>query len=436
MLVQQRSVVTILRRSVSASMFALVIALSAATMLLSLVPAAHAQTFQVLHNFAGGDDGGEPRTGVVIDRAGNLYGTSWGGTSGYNGHVFKMTHSGSSWTFTPLHEFGGSEGIEPVGITIGPDGNLYGVNLYGGGMGCEGNGCGTVFKVSPPAQSCADLNCPWPATVLYTFGGGSDGSYPWMDGVISDQEGNLYGTTSSSGGGGLGVAYELTHAGGTWTFNLLHTFVGYPGDGGYPTAPLMLDNAGNLYGTTSLGGTANLGTVFQLSPSPSGWNETVLWSFPGTLDGWQPAGGVVFDSAGSLYGTTNRGGNERSSEDCDGIGCGTVFELSPAGGGWTETVLHSFDLSNGDAWPYAGLTPDAAGNFYGTTAGYYPHSNGNVFKLTPSNGSWVYTSVHEFQEYDGMYPASTVAIDEDGNLYGTTTYGGAYGYGVVWELTP
>ena len=254
-----------------------------------------------------------------------------------------MTRSGSSWTFTPLHNFVPSEGMYPMGITIGPDGNLYGTNLYGGGTGCSGNGCGTVFKVSPPPRACADVNCPWPATVLHTFGGGSDGSYPWLDGVIFDQAGNLYGMTASSGGGDLGIVYELSPAGGTWTYNVIHTFLGYPSDGGYPAGTLMLDNAGNLYGTTTLGGTTGFGTVFQFSPSPSGWNETVLWSFPrSTLDGWQPYGGVVFDSAGNLYGTTNRGGNDRGSRDCDGVGCGTVSRFPlPAGAGLKPCLIRS-----------------------------------------------------------------------------------------------
>ncbi|MGC2112686.1 MAG: choice-of-anchor tandem repeat GloVer-containing protein [Candidatus Korobacteraceae bacterium] len=426
---QQRSVVAILRRSVRAGMCVLVVALSAATMVIGLVPAAHAQTFQVLHNFTQGADGYWPATGVAIDRAGNLYGISQGGTNNYGGVVFKMSRRGSSWIFTPIHNFVRTEGVQPAGITIGPDGNVYGANALGGGMGCGTNGCGTVFKLSPPARFCADLNCPWPATVLYTFGGGSDGFDP-RAAVIFDLAGNLYGTTFYGGDNNYccGVAYELSHAGGTWAFNVLHAF-GQLGDGFYPQAPVILDDAGNLYGTTEQGGTANQGTVFQMSPSPSRWNETLLWSFLGSPDGATALGGVVVDPAGNVYSTTYYGG---SSMSCGSYGCGTVSAVSPANGGWTETVLHSFDLSNGDGWPQAGLTMDAAGNLYGTTF----RNPGSVFKLTPTNGGWIYTILHEFQGYDGLNPTSTVAIDADGNLYGTTSGGGANSYGVVWEITP
>lgn len=425
---QQPRVGAIPCRNVGARMFAVVIAL-AATMVIGLVPAAHAQTFRVLHNFTKTQDGAFPATGVVIDRGGNLYGISQYGENNYGGVVYKMTHRGSSWIFTPIHNFVRTEGVQPAGITIGPDGNVYGANSQGGGMGCGTNGCGTIFKLSPPARICANLNCPWPATVLYTFGGGSDGFDP-RSAVIFDQAGSLYGTTFYGGDINYccGVVYELSHAGGSWAFNVLHAF-GQLGDGVYPQAPVILDNAGNLYGTTEQGGTANQGTVFQMTPSPSGWNETLLWSFLGSPDGSTPLGGVVADAAGNLYGSTDSGG---TSSNCGSYGCGTVFAVSPANGGWTESVLYSFGLSNPDSEPLASLTMDAAGNLYGTTF----LNPGSVFKLTPTNGGWVYTTLHEFQYSDGANPTSTVAIDADGNLYGTTSGGGANSYGVVWEITP
>jgi uncharacterized repeat protein (TIGR03803 family) len=431
MVAQQRSVIAILRSRLAASVFAWVIGLSAATMFIGIVPAAQSQTFQVLHSFSMTEDGFFPATGLVLDRAGNLYGTSQGGANGYGGVVFKLTHRGSSWTFTPLHNFVRTEGIVPAGLTIGPDGNLYGANAQGGGgMGCGTNGCGTVFKLNPPASFCASVDCAWPATVLYAFQGSN--GYDPMAGVIFDQAGNLYGTTYSGGLGGYccGVAFELSPASGTWTYNIIHSF-GAPDDGAHPQAPLVFDNAGNLYGTTIQGGTAGLGSAFRMTPSPSGWNETVLWSFLGAPDGYYPIGEVVADPEGNVYGTTYRGG---TSDNCEGPYCGAVFAVSPANGGWTESLLHSFDLSNGDADPQAGLTMDSAGNLDGTTSGY--NTGGNVFKLTPTDGGWVYTSLHEFQYTDGEYPVSTVAIDADGNLYGTASGGGAYGYGVVWEITP
>ena len=252
-----------------------------------------------------------------------------------------------------------------------------------------------------------------------------------MAGVIFDQAGNLFGTTYDGGDSFYccGVAYEVSPAGGgTWTYNVVHTF-GQPGDGTSPRAPLVLDNAGNLYGTTTEGGSSNQGTVFQMTPSASGWNENILWSFLASPDGTYPLGSLVLDATGNVYGATYEGG---TSGNCGPHGCGTIFAVSPANGGWTETVLHSFDLSNGDGWPEGGLTMDAAGNLYGTTY----RNLGSVFKLTPTNGGWVYTTLHEFQYSDGVNPISAVAIDADGNLYGTTSGGGAYSYGVVWEITP
>jgi len=418
-------------RSTAAAALTIAFALAVAMM-----PAAHAQTFTVLYSFTGGADGESPEL-LTIDRAGNLYGTSGGGADGYGGVLFKLSHMGSGWTFAPLHNFVRSEGIAPIGPTIGPDGNLYGVNNQGGGQGCGQQGCGTVFKVAPPPNRCTTVLCPWPATVLYEFTGGSDGKNP-LSAVTFDQAGNLYGT-APGGSTGYGVVYELSPSSGGWQ-SVIYTFQG-GGDGGAPEAGVILDAAGNLYGATYGGGTRNTGTIFQLSQSGSGWVKNTLYSFQDDPGGVFPDGSLIFDQSGNLYGTTGGGGD--SNSNCPG-GCGTVFSLSPSNGGWVHTVLYSFTGDYGDENPNASLTIDAAGNLYGTTTGSSDTAPyGNVFKLAPSSGGWIYTSLHEFTDgTDGGHPYSSAVMDANGNLYGTATIGGkgsdcnGLGCGVVWEVTP
>jgi uncharacterized repeat protein (TIGR03803 family) len=202
---------------------------------------------------------------------------------------------------------------------------------------------------------------------------------------------------------------------------------------------VIFDSAGNLYGTTYSGGANNCGTVYELSPSGSTWTETVLYSFQcgfGVPDGGAPVGGLIFDAAGNLYGTTNIGGTNNG---------GTVFELSPSGGGnWTFQVLYGLPY-NGDFdfiyyGPTGSLAMDAAGNLYGTGLMDGASGSGNVFKLTPSNGSWIYTDLYDFRGPEGAYPWGDVVLDAHGNLYGTASAGGenqcnGNGCGVVWEVT-
>lgn len=382
--------------------------------------AAQAQTFNVLHTFTGGSDGGNPSAGLTL-RAGYLYGTTYtGGGAGY-GTVFQLKHIGSSWPLNPLYSFTGSDGAIPTApVVFGPDGALYSTTEFVGGNG-------NVFKLRPSPSACKSALCPWTETVLYTFQGGTDGSK--AIGLIFDQTGNIYGTTSSGGHYGGGTAYELSPSGGGWTENLLHSFGAYL-DGLIPyRSVLAFDNAGNLYGTTLDGGTIDAGSVFQLTPSAGGWTESVIYSFTGGSDGRFPYSGLIVDQAGNLYGTTTDGGAG---------GGGTIFELSPSGGGWTFSVLYSlsgnFGQSCGPAWA---LTMDAAGNLYNTTECGGAHNFGNVFKLTKTGGSWTYTSLYDFTGgNDGYFPLSGVTLDTSGNLYGTTYYGGSNNYGVAWEITP
>jgi uncharacterized repeat protein (TIGR03803 family) len=231
---------------------------------------------------------------------------------------------------------------------------------------------------------------------------------------------------------GCGVIFKLsqTQTGG-WKETVLHTFTG--SDGQNPVGNLELDQAGNLFGATSSGGAANGGTVFELSPNPAGgWKETLLRSFAASRfsDGWAPAGGVVIDSAGNVYGTTYTGGVKHSC-------CGTVFELSPGSRNWTETVLHAFSGPNDGSSPAATLAFDQVGNLYGTAQyGGSPSGEGSVYELSPNLGAWTFISLHDFNISDGEGPRSGLLIDSSGNLYGTTQSGGNNVAGTVYIITP
>ena len=401
---------------------------------------AQAQTFSVIHTFTGGNDGGIPGPGLAMDRAGNLYGAAGYGGTHQRGSIFRLTRHGASWIFTPLYQFFAQDGFYTAALAIGPDGVLYGVNSEGGAGGnCGSNGCGTLFKLTPPPTNCPGNACPWRLTVLYRFTGQADGGTPLS--LIFDQAGNLYGVAAVGGNltrqcssYGCGVVFKFTRSNGIWIESVLYSFVGAPSDGSYPVGNLTFDASGNLFGATRIGGSATSGTIYELSPTPSGWTETILHSFsqyPQT-EPHLPEGGLVFDNAGNLYGMTYSGGSAT---------WGTIFATTPPARGSLTTVIHNFDGSFGDAYPDAGLSTDAAGNLYGTTSGYMAQLNGNVFKMAFSSGTWNYTSLHSFTgSSDGAYPEGTVLIDGSGNLYGTTSNGGLQqceqGCGVIWEITP
>ena len=409
-------------------------ALSALLFAIAVFPAQtlEAQTFNVLHNFTGGQDGGSPFAGLNMDKAGNLYGTTAFGGSG-NGTVFRLVFKNSHWVFQPLYSFaGGTDGANPQArVIIGPDGALYGTTQNGG------MGHGTVFRLSPQPTACKTALCPWKETVIYRFAGGADGDSPFSE-VAFDKAGNLYGTTVLGGTGTCntnytcGVVFELTPSHGSWIESILYSFTG-GNDGGAPSAGLIFDGAGNLYGTANVGGLNNKGAVFQLTPEGSGWSENVLYSFMGS-DGYQPASSLIFDQKGNLYGTTIYGGSTYGSSP----GGGVAFELTPSGGMWTETMLYSFGANNGDGIaPYDRLVMDANGNLYGTTSAGGPGGIGNIFELTTSSGGWTGAVLHNFTNgSDGANPFSGLIFDAKGNLYGTTDSGGTDGFGVVFEITP
>ncbi|MGA2369028.1 MAG: choice-of-anchor tandem repeat GloVer-containing protein [Candidatus Korobacteraceae bacterium] len=378
---------------------------------------AQAQTITVLHSFTGGADGSAPYAGVTLDRAGNLYGTTTAGANGNVGTVYKLSHVGSGWTLNTLYTFDHPDdpAFASGGVVFGPDGALYGASYYGG---IENQG--TVFSLRPPVTVCKSVSCPWTLTTIYSFTGGSDGKNPYLGNLTFDSAGNIYGTTGSGGAHNSGTVFQLTHSGSNWTESVLYSFTGGD-DGGVPDNGVAFDSAGNLYGTAAYGGSFGSGTVYELSPSGSGWTESTLYSFTGGADGANPIGSVAVDSHTNLYGTTNTGGPGNA---------GTVWELTPSNGGWSFTRLHSFSGYQG---PFDTPTLDAAGNVYGTSS-FTGDGDGEVFKLTPTGSGWSYAS-YDFTN-NGSIPIGGVTLDANGNLYGTTADGRSRGDGVVWEITP
>ncbi len=398
----------------------------AITFMLSVVATqtAQAQTFNVIHTFTGGGDGANPFAGVTLDQAGNVYGTTDGGYSGY-GTVYKLTHKGSGWTLNVLYTFNGSDGANPdARVIFGPNGTLYGTTHSGGN--------GTVFNLRPFPSACRSALCPWMETVLYAFEGSpNDGANPGNGDLLFDQAGNIYGTTYTGGADNWGAVYELTPSGSVWQESVLHSFSF--GDGAFPSAGVISDNAGNLYGTTDAGGSPPNGTVFELMQS-TGWTENLLYNFQNGNDGSYPEAGLIFDHSGNLYGASVTGGSG---------GGGTVFKLTPSGNSWTYSPVYSFTGNPyGYCGPHGSLVMDGAGNLYGSTYCDGANGLGSVFKLTPSGNSWTYDSLHDFTGgSDGEYPYCNVVFDSNGNLYGTASNGGdlncgVTGCGVVWEITP
>jgi len=281
--------------------------------------------------------------------------------------------------------------------------------------------------------------------ILHRFTGGADGGY--LDaGLIFDSSGNLYGTASVGGAYGNGAVFELTpNSDGSWTEKVLYSFTGGT-DGGTPYAALIFDTAGNLYSTTYGGGVYGYGTVFMLTPNSDGsWTEATLYSFAGGTDGAQPIAGLIFDTAGNLYGLTSKGGRGSCPGYTSATGCGTVFELTPnSGGGWTESVLYAFAGGmDGGFLDHASLVFDGAGNLFGATRnhglleyGCADYGCGTLFELTPnSGGGWTEKVLHRFSPKNGGNPEGTLIFDVAGNLYGTTLDGGPYGGGNVFKLT-
>ena len=404
---------------------------------LILVPGARAAaTYKILYNFTGGANGRVPYAGLTL-HSGNLYGTTTAGGASGNGTVFELTNSNGTWTESVLYSFaGGTDGATPyAGVTFDANGNLYGTTEYGGT-----SSVGTVFELVP------NSNGTWTESVVYSFTGGSDGAYPEWCGVRVDATGALYGMSTDGGAQGMGVVYKLTpNPGGGWTYGLLHTFTGGT-DGSYPLAgTLTFDKAGSLYGATSDGvdnygncpNNNDCGSIVKLTPRPDGsWKEQVIFRFTANTNGGQsrrPFGPLVFGSAGGLYGTTGGGGGLY----------GTAFKLTlSAHGRWTEHVLHVFQGNQDGAYPNSSVVFNKAGNLYGSTVFGEDRDGaccfGQVFTLFRNSHGWGKRALHRFHgpPSDGILGGAPVVLDGAGNLYGTSSGGGGYGAGVVYEFTP
>jgi uncharacterized repeat protein (TIGR03803 family) len=388
----------------------------------------------ILLNF-NGTDGSSPNAALISDSKGNLYGTALGGSGGL-GVVFELSHGQSGWTESVLYNFGsvGGDGAYPLAtLVFDAKGNLYGTTRNGGA-----HNDGIVFELSPVSGGT------WTEKILYSFGATTtDGTNPGGCTLIFDGKGNVYGTTNTGGSNGAspgdGTVFELIpQAGGGWIEKVLYNFGASNVDGINPAAGLTFDAFGNLYGTTFAGGASGYGTVFELSPAKGGgWTESVLHSFDvNHTDGARPAAGVVFDTQGNLYGTTENGGAFGG-----GNGLGTVYELSPSAEGlWIEQVLHSFTggLTNGDGdYPVSSLIMDTGGNLYGTTSAGGVPNYGTVFEFTRAGGGWAELLLHTFSAppSDGGNPVGSLLFDAAGNLYGTTSYGGtSFLYGTIFQI--
>jgi hypothetical protein len=417
---------------------------------------AQAQTLTPIYSFTGSNGDGEypfPYGRLPFDNNGALYGTTASGGTNFNGTVFQLvppTQQGGAWTENVLYRFaGGADGRQPsMSVVFDQLGNLYGTTQYGGNEQICGGGCGTIFELSPPSEQGGQ----WTHTVLYTFEGGADGQYPGE--VLFGANGTLYGTTNSGGANpgvpchsnrrityGCGTVFELTppsKKGGSWTKTVLYTFPGFSHDGTGPGSEITFDSQGNIYGVSG-GGTTGYGTVWLLT-APSGggaWKETVLHDFTGGRDGGYPAGTVTLGPNGVLYGAGSYSGVANAS--------GVIYQLTPpgqSGGVWTETVLHTFPAFKGDATtPYTTLAIDQSGNLYGTSI--FGGSSacylgcGTIFKLAPPSGgaSWTETILYDLG-ISGQNPNSSIVIFHNGLLYGTTTYLGASDVGSVFTLLP
>jgi len=373
----------------------------------------------VLHNFAYGADGAFPFAGVTLDQQGRIYGTASSDGRYDSGVVFRLVREGEGWVLTPIYSFNfhDHDGTIPYSrVVFGPDGLLYGTTNVGGGADF-----GTVYSLRPPATACTTAVCSWDETILYSFTGGADGGYPYYGDLIFDQAGNIYGTTYAGGASGGGVVFKLTRSGSGWTESVPWSFT-RGSDGANPLSGVIFDNAGNLYGTTSSGSSNRLGAVYELSPTQSGWSETTLYSFTNNdngggsgglimdahgdlfgITGGTDSGGAAyeltpqngswsftllqafqgefgalaaptFDTHGSLYGPLPNGGSDDLGE---------IFRLTPSGNQWLYTPYYQFVSSGSGAEPYGAVIFDASGNMYGTAFVFGAGGEGTVWEITP-----------------------------------------------------
>jgi uncharacterized repeat protein (TIGR03803 family) len=374
-----------------------------------------AQTETVLYSFQGGSDGAGPYG--LLYAGGSLYGAAASGGIPSKGTVYELSSNAQGWTEHQLYEFkGGEDGWNPAGpLFMDEGGNLYGTTTAGGAGGtkCFG-GCGTVFELSPTSTG-------WKHTVLYSFQGAPDVQSP-NPGLAMDKAGNLIGSALRGGTvrcpSGCGVVWELSpQANGSWKETLPYSFDGIIG--GQPDNAIP-DSQGNIYGTASVGGARGCGTIFKLTPVASGWQYTNLYQFTDGEDGCTPEYGLVMDSSGNLYGSTNSGS--------------VIYEFSPASSGFTP--LYRLTERVGALLQSIALAPD--GSLYGTSeiGGRTGCCVGLLYGISPGTEGWQQTLTYFFNSNTGDYPEGPVVFDSAGNIYGTASGGGEYGMGVVYMITP
>ena len=385
--------------------------------------------FKVIQNFSPSE--ARPWSGVIVDKSANLYGTS---ANNGVGIAYKLSEKGAGWVLNLLASLTGQgEGNESSPLIVGPNDALYGSAPKGGLPNCFDQGCGVIFSLRPPPNACAAVQCDWTETILYEFTGGTDAANGGVGGF--DHEGNLDG---GSGGGiyGEGTIYELSPATGGWAEKVLYNFTG-GADGGFPTS-LFVGKNGNLYGATAAGGLYNGGVLFELTPSAGGWNLYVLGNFQPFGDFGFPPALLAQDSYGNLFGVNYLTFDVYQGVETDAYG----FMLSS----YNNKVTQIFTLTpGGDYNDYVyvgGLGVDSSGNLYGTSyawcwdcgLGGLP-LNGHVFELKHETWAWVYQDLVTFYHED--FPASgALAIDAQGDVYGTTWHCGTSAYGTAWEYSP
>jgi uncharacterized repeat protein (TIGR03803 family) len=396
------------------------------------MPAAQAQTYQVLYNFTGNGSNGAPYlpyAGLAITAGGNLYGTTMRGGSYEDGTAFRLRRAGSGWLLNVLYSFqGDSDGASPVsGVTIGPGGVLYGTTEAGGDPSCGiGGGCGTVYSLRPLAQAVANAESPWTESVLYRFQGGTDGAVPKYGSLVFDSADNFYGTTlyggvQGCGGAGCGTVYELSPTGNSWTESVLHSFNPNT-DGSRPFGGIIRDQYNDLYGVTSLG----TETFFTLQPNGNNtWEYYNVQQFTSTVGCDVDTSLLLDPSTFNFYGVAQGCGPSGSTAG------GTIFNWF-----YGFEPVYNFGFTRAPVTaPEGPLIEDAAGNLYGVSFNGGADQQGAVYKYSYTRG--VYTELYDFTGgSDGAGPVGNLVMDANGNLFGTASAGGAYGAGVIWEITP
>jgi uncharacterized repeat protein (TIGR03803 family) len=399
--------------------------LSAILLFLALILAgtsdAWAGNEKVLHSFLGYPDGNDPYASV-ISMNGNMYGTTFYGGQHLAGAVYELRRTKAGWSEDVLHSFkrGTGDGNYPrTPLATDMSGNLFGTTFEGGsgegGDACSYGGCGTIFELSPSKTG-------WKEKVLYNFcslSGCTDGNSP-SSGLIWDGTSSFYGTTQSGGTYYGGTVFRISNSSGVWVLQTIYSFP-------YADSPengVVRDSSGNLYGTTRSGGINDAAIVYELSPNDASWTFTTICPL---VHDSSPPSGLIIDSAGNLYGTVPTGG---------AFGYGEVYELTYTNSSWVYNVLYSFTDSE-DGWALIGpVTLDQSGNLYGTTQYGGSSDQGTVFKLTPSKPLWTHTILFDFSGANGSMPVSGLMWTEKGSLIGTTVNGGKINHGTVYELTP